>query len=170
MTARALLTSFALALAACGQAQAPAPEVDMNSPGMELPLAADLLASEPLAGAWESVGDGATIGVRFTPTSYPDTLTIGCNSGTGQAFINWAMSDTTQDGEMRITTAAETLVFAATAMNDGMHLLGADAAGADPRLAALKTPQERFAVQGLGQAIVLPWDASIAAALNECAG
>ncbi len=170
MTARALAFSFALALAACGQARAPAPEIDPNSPGMELPLAADLLAGEPLAGVWESVGDGATIGVRFTPTDYPDTLTIGCDSGTGQAFINWTLGDTVQDGEMRVYTAAETAVFAATAMNDGMHLLGAEIDGVDPRLAALKAPQARFAVQGFGQAIVLPWDQGIAAALNECAG
>jgi hypothetical protein len=34
----------------------------------------------------------------------------------------------------------------------------------------LKAPQARFAVQGFGQAIVVPWDASIAAVLNECVG
>ena len=43
-----------------------------------------------------------------------------------------------------------------------------DVDGADPRLVVLKTQQERFAVQGFGQAIVVPWDPSVAAVLNEC--
>lgn len=168
MIARALVVSFALVLTACGQTSAPELESDPASPGSELPLAADLLANEPLAGAWESVGDGATTGVRFTPANYPDTLTIGCNSGTRRAFINWTVSDPTENGDMRVYTVAETVAFPATATNDGAHILGVDVDGADPRLVVLKTQQERFAVQGLGQAIVVPWDASIAAALNEC--
>jgi hypothetical protein len=168
MIARALLVSFALVLTACGQTSAPAPESDTVSPGSELPLAADLLANEPLAGAWASVGDGATTGVRFTPANYPDTLTIGCNSGTRRAFINWTVSDPAENGDMRVYTAAETVAFPATAANDGAHSLGVDVGGADPRLVVLKTQQERFAVQGFGQAIVVPWDASVAAVLNEC--
>lgn len=170
MITRGLLVSVALALAACGQTSAPASESDPSSPGAELPVSADLLANEPLAGAWESVGDGATTGVRFTPTSYPNTLTIGCNSGTGRAFMNWTLSDATEDGDVRVYTAAETVTFAATGTNDGARMLGVDADGADPRWAVLKAPQERFAVQGFGQSIVVPWDTSIAAALNECAG
>lgn len=168
MIARACLVSFALVLAACGQASAPALESDPDSPGSELPLAADLLANEPLAGAWESVGDGATTGVRFTPANYPDTLTIGCNSGTRRALINWTLSDPAENGDMRVYTAAETVAFPATGANDGVHLLGVEVDGADPRLAVLKAPQARFAVQGFGQAIVVPWDARIAAVLNEC--
>jgi hypothetical protein len=168
MIARACLISFALVLAACGQASDPA--LNRSSPGNELPLAADLLANEPLAGAWESVGDGATTGVLFTPSGHPDTLTIGCNSGTRRAFINWTLSDPAESGEMRVYTATETVMFPATGTNDGAHLLGVEVAGADPRLAVLKAPQARFAVQGFGQAIVVPWDASIAAVLNECVG
>lgn len=168
MIARACLISFALVLAACGQASDPAR--DGASPGDELPLAADLLANEPLAGAWESVGDGATTGVLFTPSSDPGTLTIGCNSGTRRAFINWTLSAPAESGDMRVYTAAETVVFPATVTNDGAPLLGVDVDGADPRLAVLKAPQARFAVQGFGQAIVVPWDAKIAAVLNECVG
>jgi hypothetical protein len=170
MIARALLVSIALGLAACGQAQSPAIDSGRSSPGDEAPGAADLLANEPLAGAWESVGDGATTGVRFTPTSNPNTLTIGCNSGTGRAFMNWTLGDPTEDGDVRVFTAAETVSFAAMGTNDGAHMLGVDVDGADPRWAVLKAQQERFAVQGLGQSIVVPWDTSIAAALNECAG
>ena len=169
MIARALLISLALVLAACGQTSAPAIEAEPASPGNELPPAFDLLANEPLAGAWESVGDGATTGVRFTPASYPDTLTIGCHSGTRRAFINWTVREPIENGDMRVFTAADTVAFAATGTNDGVHILGVDVDGADPRLAALKAPQERFAVQGGGQAIVIPWDESIAAVLNDCA-
>lgn len=168
MIARACLISFALILAACGQASDPA--LDRASPGDELPLAADLLANEPLAGAWESVGDGATTGVLFTPSSDPGTLAIGCNSGTRRAFINWTLNAPAEGGDMRVYTAAETVVFPATGIYDGVPLLGVDVDGADPRLAVLKAPQARFAVQGFGQAIVVPWDAKIAAVLNECVG
>jgi hypothetical protein len=42
--------------------------------------------------------------------------------------------------------------------------------GADPRLASLKTVQERFAVQAFGQAMLVPWDARITATLDDCAG
>ena len=168
MIARACFVSFALVLAACGQAPDPAPVP--TSPGDEAPLAADVLANAPLAGAWESVGDGATTGVLFTPSSYPDTLTIGCDNGTRRAFINWTLSAPAESGEMRVYTAAETVVFPATGTNDGASLLSVDVDAGDPRLAALKAPQTRFAVQGFGQAIVVPWDAKIAAVLNECVG
>ncbi len=168
MIARACLIPFALVLTGCGQASDPAPSP--ASPGDESPLAADLLANEPLAGAWESVGEGATSGVLFTSSGHPDTLTIGCNSATRRAFINWTLSDPAESGDMRVYTAAETVVFPATGAHDGVHLLGVDVDGADPRLAVLKAPQARFAVQAFGQAIVVPWDSSIPAVLNECVG
>ena len=134
-----------------------------------MPVASELLAEAPLTGAWEAVGDGATVGVRFTSKDYPDTVTIGCDGGTRRAFINWTIRDPAQNGELRIYTAAKTETFAATGTNDGMHLLNVDVAGTDPRLAALKVKQDRFAVQGFGQAIVVPWAPSIADTLNECA-
>lgn len=169
MITRLLTASLALAIAACGQSAPPQAESDPKSPGNELPAAAELLANAPLAGAWEAVGDGATVGVRFTSKDYPDTVTIGCDGGTLRAFINWTVRDPAQDGELRIYTAAKTETFAAKGTNDGMHLLSVDVDGKDPRLAVLKVKQDRFAVQGFGQAIVVPWAQSIADTLNECA-
>jgi hypothetical protein len=168
MTSRTLALALALGLAACGQPALQAPS-DTNSPDNELPSAADLLAEAPLAGTWTPVGDGATVGVRFTAKDLPDTLTIGCDGGTLRAFINWTIRDPAQNGDVRIYTAAKTETFAATGTNDGLHLLSVDVAGNDPRLAVLKAPQNRFAVQGFGQAIVVPWVSEIASMLNECA-
>lgn len=170
MFARALVLSAALALAAASHAAPPVPDNDPNSPDNELPLASDLLANAPLKGTWEAVGDGATVGVRFTPKSYPNTLTIGCNGGNNRAFINWTLKDPTENGTVRVYTAAKTVAFDATAMNDGMHLLGVEVDGKDPRLDVLKVQQSKFAVQGFGQAIVVPWDARIADTLKDCAG
>ena len=169
MIRRILGASIALGLVACGQSSPPQGQSDPNAPGNELPVASELLANAPLAGTWEAVGDGATVGVRFTSKDYPDTVTIGCDGGTRRAFINWTISDPAQNGEVRIYTAAKTETFAATATNDGMHLLNVDVDGKDPRLAVLKAKQDRFAVQGFGQAIVVPWVQSIADNLNECA-
>ncbi len=97
-------------------------------------------------------------------------LTIGCNLGTGEAFINWPIGHEATDGNLRIYTAGETVTFAATGSNDNGHLQSVAVAGTDPRLAALRVQQERFAVDGFGLAMALPWDASIADALNGCAG
>lgn len=174
------IACIALALAVVGckpaatsepAAQIPAAEQpDPTSPGMELPVASELLAEAPLAGRWEQVGDGATTGVLFTPTDYPQTLGIGCDGGSGDVYINWTISDPSEDAEVRVYTLAKTEVFQATGFNDGTHMRAISVAGTDPRLAVLKTPQTSFAVQSTGEAIVVPWDASVAAALNDCAG
>jgi hypothetical protein len=170
MITRTLAVALALGLAACGQPSNQQAASDPNSPGNELPTAADLLSAPPLVGTWEAVGDGATVGIRFTSKDYPDTLTIGCDGGTMRAFVNWTISDAAQNGEVRIYTAAKTETFAATATNDGaMHLLSINVDGKDARLAPLKAKQDRFAVQGFGQAIVVPWVQGIADNLNECA-
>lgn len=91
MIARACLIPFARVLTGCGPASDPA--LSPSSPGDESPLAADLLANEPLAGAWESVGEGATSGVLFTSSGHPDTLTIGCNSATRRAMFYFDVDD-----------------------------------------------------------------------------
>ena len=169
MITRLLVASLALGIAACGQPSTPKSESDPNSPDNELPVAAELLANAPLAGAWEPVGDGATVGVRFTSKDYPDTLAIACDGGTRRVSINWTISDPAQNGELRVYTAAKTETFAAAGTNQGMHLLSVDVAGTDPRLAVLKVSQDRFAVQGFGQAIVVPWAPGIADTLKECA-
>lgn len=177
MMIRNLLLASVLALGACTQAAAPEDAPDTapaaaapDSPGNELPVAADLLAGAPLSGRWEDVGDGATVGVLFTSPDYADTLAIGCNTGTGEAYINWTIQNPAEDGEVRLYTGAKTETFDATGSNAGAAIRTIDVSGSDPRLAVLKTTQAKFAVQASGEAIVLPWDPSIARVLNECAG
>jgi hypothetical protein len=136
---------------------------------MELPVAAELLAAPPMAGTWTEVGDGADVGVRFAGPDYPDTLTIGCNEGTGRVFINWTVQNPAEDGEVRVYTLARTETFAATASNFEGAIRSIDVEGTDPRLAVLKTPQTVFGVQAAGEAIVVPWDPVIAGTLNGCA-
>lgn len=155
---------------AAGADQATAPAPDPQSPGNELPVAADLLAGAPLSGRWEDVGDGATVGVLFTSPDYADTLAIGCNTGSGEAYINWTIQNPAEDGEVRLYTEAKTETFAATGTNAGAAIRTIDVTGSDPRLAVLKTTQAKFGVQASGEAIVVPWDPSIARVLNECAG
>lgn len=162
-------SASALALAACGPQTADAPaEVDPNAPGMELPLAAELLATPPMTGTWTGVGDGAEVGIRFAGPDYPDTLTIGCSEGSGRVFINWSVQSPAEDGEVRIYTLARTETFAAIASNDGGAIRAIDVAGTDPRLEVLKTPQTVFGVQASGEAIVVPWDPQIAGTLAGC--
>jgi hypothetical protein len=167
-----LASASALALVACSPQGPAAPvegEVDQSSPGMELPVAAELLAGPPMSGTWTAIGDGADVGVRFAGPDYPDTLTIGCNEGSGRVFINWTVQNPTEDGEVRVYTLARTETFASTGSNDDGAMRAIDVEGADPRLAALKVPQTVFGVQASGEAIVVPWDPQIAATLDGCA-
>lgn len=150
------------------ESESPSAELATTSAGTELPGAAELLAGPALAGSWEPVGDGATTGVLFTPTDYPQTLTIGCEGGTGQVFINWTISSPADDSEVRIFTESQVVVFAARGLNDGATIRVVQVDSTDLRLAALKEPQTNFAVQSTGEAIVVPWDASVATALTDC--
>lgn len=139
-----------------------------TSPGDELPTAAELLANDALTGTWTEVGDDATIGLLFTTRDYPDTLAIGCQTAAGQAYINWTLSHPANNAEVRIYALARTVVFSATGLNDEVAMRAIDVAGTDPRLEALKVRQTKFAVQSEGEAIILPWDARIAAVLGDC--
>jgi hypothetical protein len=178
MKKRLLIVVPTLALVACNPAASPsgatptnaASPVDAASPDTELPDAAELLANEPLPGSWEQVSDASITGARFTSTGFPAEVTIGCDAGDNSAYINWGrLADPAVAGDIRIYTAAKTETFAATAMNDGDHLLAVSLPGNDPRLAVLRARQERFAVQGSGQSVVLRWDPLIAETLSECA-
>lgn len=179
MTKRLLMLVPAMALAACNPAASPGGATPTNaaapanaaSPGTELPDAAQLLANEPLAGAWEQVSDASVTGARFTSTGFPAEVTIGCDAGDNSAYINWGrLADPAVAGDIHVYTTAKTETFAATAMNEGDHLLAVNLPGNDPRLAVLRARQDRFAVQGAGQSVVLRWDPLIAATLSECAG
>lgn len=167
MPARALM--FALALAACGPAAEPAPAAP-EAPAATNPDAA-VLGSTPLEGAWALHGDGATVAAGFGPPESEYALVIGCNSGTGRAHINWSHElAPDQDTQLRIITEAETAEFPARSFNEGLPFVNVDIDGADPRLAALAAPQERFAVEVMGEASVVPWDQAIADALRDCGG
>lgn len=175
MITRAAYLAIGLALAGCSQGAPPATEAETAAPTDTMaddPVTADaeLLAGTVLQGRWEEVGDDADVGVRFTSPDYPDTLTIGCNQGSGDVYINWSVRDPLSDGEVRVITTGGAVTFAATAANYEENYLNIAVEGNDPRLASLKTVQERFAVQAFGQAILVPWVPSIAATLNDCPG
>lgn len=157
---------FGLVLS-CGGVAAAASDAP-TSPGDELPVAAELLANDALAGTWTEVGDDATIGLLFTAKDFPDTLAIGCQTAAGLAYINWTLSHPANDAEVRIYTLARTEVFSATGVNDAVGIRAIEVAGTDPRLVVLKARQAKFAVQGEGEAIILPWDARIATVLGDC--
>jgi hypothetical protein len=143
-------------------------ELGTTSADLELPTAAELLALPPLSGSWEQIGDEATSLVLFTPTDYPQTLAIGCDGDTGQALILWTISSPADDSEVRVYTESQVVVFAATGFNDEAPVRAVQVDSTDLRLAALKERQTHFAVQSTGEAILLPWDASIATALTNC--
>jgi hypothetical protein len=187
MNTRTTIIALGLTLAACNQgappaAEAESPTAETVSPSAEQPDTAALLERTPLRGNWESVGDEATTGVRFTAADARDTLTIGCNNGSGEAFVTWTPPNPiaitnriderypTQNGEVQITTAAGTVTFSGTGSNLDGHMVSLAEPGDDTRFAALKAQQDRFAVQAFGQTIVVPWSSSIADALSDCAG
>jgi hypothetical protein len=167
MAARPLL--FALALTACGPAAEPAPAAP-KAPAAANPDAA-VLGATPMDGAWTLLGDGATVAVGFGPPESEYALVIGCNSGTSRAHINWSYElAPDQDTQLRIITEAASVEFPARSFNEGLPFVNVDIDGADPRLAALAATQERFAVEVMGEADVLPWDQTIATALSGCGG
>lgn len=177
MTKSLLILSSLLALTACNQNAAPAtaPETDTAPVAAatpdSVPTPPDLLEGGPVSGTWEMVGDGATSGARFTATGGSPEITIGCNSGSGEAFINWTLGETATDGPITIATSGRTVEFDATASNDGgVHLLTADVAGTDPRLATLMTANATLGFGGPGPLVVLPPSVMIADVLNGCSG
>jgi hypothetical protein len=172
MIARANIMAVCIMLTACTEAADPAAERDTAATLLSDPAAGStaVLAGELVPGSWAVIGDGAITGVQFTSPNHPDTLTIGCNAGPGEAFINWTISEAAENGEVRIHTATDVVTFAATGSNEDGHLVNVTADGTDPRFAVLKTAQPRFAVEGFGRSFVVPWAASVAETLNECAG
>lgn len=182
MRTRSTLIALGLMLAACNQGDAPvSPTAETASPGNTVPAAAEVLARAPARGDWAAVADDGTTGVRFTAPGIRETLTIGCNAGAREAFVVWTPASPipvadpsadipTEDGEVRITTAAGTAVFVGTGSNIDGHMVSLAEPGGDARFAVLKVQQDRFAVQAFGQTIVVPWSSSIADALNACAG
>jgi hypothetical protein len=123
-----------------------------------------------LAGTWEDVGDGATVGARFTAVSGGTSVTIGCDGGTGRAFINWMLGKAGTDTGITINANGQTVSFDAVTTNDGAPMLSVDVAGDDPRLAALTARQPDVALAAAGQVVILPWTPSIATHLGGCTG
>lgn len=127
-------------------------------------------AAAPLSGTWEDIGDGATVGARFTAAQGGTSVTIGCDGGTGRAFINWMLASAGSDSGISINANGQTVSFDAIASNDGAPMLSVDVAGDDPRLAALAARQPDLALAAAGQVVILPWSPSIATHLRGCTG
>lgn len=177
MTKSLLILSSLLALTACNQNAAPAaaPENDTAPVAAatpdSVPTPPDFLEVGPVSGTWDMVGDDATSGARFTATGGTPVITIGCNSGSGEAFINWTLGEAATDGPITIATTGQTVEFSATASNDGgVHLLSADVAGTDPRVAILKSANSTLGFSGPAPLVILPPSAMVADVLNGCSG
>ena len=97
-------------------------------------------------------------------------MTIGCDGGTGRAFINWMLPSATTDSGISINANGQTVSFDAIASNEGAPMLSVDVAGDDPRLAALAARQPDLALAAAGQVVILPWSPSIATHLAGCTG
>lgn len=176
-----LASATALATSGCNQQPAPAAGDDPTAPAAPQAPAAEAApaapapatgapATAPLAGVWEDVGDGGTVGARFTAASGGTSMTIGCDGGTGRVFINWALTSGTSDRGLSINANGQTVSFDAVFSNDGAPMLSVDVAGDDPRLAALSARQPDLAVAAAGQVVILPWSPSIATHLAACKG
>lgn len=175
MAKRMMFGALAVLLAGCSAQETPAEPAASTAPDQAAGQAEALLARTPLAGSWEQIGDGAITSAQFKAPGAPDgaqnEINIGCNNGSARAFLNWTFAEPTTNGELRVHTAAGTIVFAAEAYNfENTHMLSVEVDGGDARLAGLKMPQPSLAFEGLGQAIVLPWDPKIAGELSACAG
>lgn len=177
MTKSLLILTSLLALTACNQNAAPAAEPESDTAPVaaatpdSVPTPPDLLEVGPVSGTWEMVGDGATSGARFTATGGTPAITIGCNSGSGEAFINWTLDQPVTDGLITIATSGQTVEFSATASNDGgVHLLSADVVGTDPRVAILKSANTTLGFSGPAPQVILPPSAMVADVLNDCSG
>jgi hypothetical protein len=123
-----------------------------------------------LAGTWEDIGDGATVGARFTATRGGTSVTIGCDGGTGRAFINWMLASNASDSGLSINGNGQTVNFDAVTSNDGAPMLSVDVAADDPRLAVLTARQPDVALAAAGEVVILPWSPSIATHLRGCTG
>jgi hypothetical protein len=170
---------FAIALlAACS----PAPQ--SNQSKTETPAAraapappaapnAAALSAAPAEGQWFFNSDEGVISANFGPPESEGILSIVCNEPDRRISLHYGGELTPdQDTTLRILTATQSLDIPARSHNDGLPAVSADIAADAPQhaalLGALSTQQERFAIVGAGDTVVLPWDQSIARALANC--
>jgi hypothetical protein len=171
-------TVFALALlAACSPAPQSNTERKTETPAAQAaptqaPNAAALSAT-PAEGQWFFNGDEGVISANFGPPESEGILSIVCNAGDRRISLHYNGELTPdQDTTLRILTAAQSLELPARSHNEGLPGISADIAADAPEhaalLNALSAQQQRFAITGAGDTIVLPWDQSIPRALTGC--
>jgi len=167
-------TVFAMALlAACS----PAPQSKPSTPAAQAtPTQASnvaALAATPAEGQWFFNGDEGVVSANFGPPESEGILSIVCNEGDRRISLHFNGELTPdQDTTLRLLTATQSLELPARSHNDGLPGISADIAAGAPQhaalLNALTAQQQRFAITGAGDTIVLPWDQSIPRALAGC--
>jgi hypothetical protein len=167
---------FAIALlAACS----PAPQSKTETPAAQAaptPAAAPnaaALSAAPAEGQWFFNGDEGVISANFGPPESEGVLSIVCNEPDRRISLHYNGELTPdQDTTLRILTATQSLDLPARSHNDGLPGISADIVADAPQhaalLGALSAQQERFAIVGAGDTVVLPWDQSIPRALANC--
>ncbi len=171
---RALFALFLLAACSpapqnsnAGKTQTPAPQAAPVAPN------AAALAATPAEGQWFFNGDEGVISANFGPPESEGILSIVCNAGDRRISLHFNGELTPdQDTTLRLITATQSLELPARSHNDGLPGISAEIAADAPQhgalLAALTVRQQRFAIVGAGDTVVLPWDPSIARALAGC--
>ena len=167
-------TLFAIALlAACS----PAPQSKTETPASQAaPTPASnaaALTATPAEGQWFFNGDEGVISANFGPPESEGILSIVCNEPNRRISLHFNGELTPdQNTTLRILTATQSLELPARSHNEGLPGISADIAADAPQhaalLDALSAQQQRFAITGAGDTIVLPWDQSIARALTNC--
>jgi hypothetical protein len=169
---------FAIALlAACSPAPQNNTEGKTETPAAQAaptpaPNAA-ALAGTPAEGQWFFNGDEGVISANFGPPESEGILSIVCNEGDRRISLHFNGELTPdQDTTLRVLTATQSLELPARSHNEGLPGISADIAADAPQhaalLDALSAQQQRFAITGAGETVVLPWDQSIARALAGC--
>ncbi len=166
-----------LLLAACS----PAPQ-NSNAGKTETPAAqatstqapnAAALSATPAEGQWFFNGDEGVISANFGPPESEGILSIVCTEGDRRISLHYNGELTPdQDTTLTLITATQSLEIPARSHNEGLPGISAEIAANAPQhgalLAALTAQQQRFAIVGAGDTVVLPWDQSIARALAGC--
>jgi len=171
-------TVFAIALlAACSPAPQNNTERKPSTPAAQAaPTPASnaaALAATPAEGQWFFNGDEGVISANFGPPESEGILSIVCNEGDRRISLHFnGELRPDQDTTLKLLTATQSLEIPARSHNDGLPGISADIAADAPQhaalLDALSAQQQRFAITGAGDTIVLPWDQSIPRALAAC--
>lgn len=171
---RLSLLAVPLFLAACGPA-APPPQPLPDATGLPMangePSVVDntaLLAAAPAEGQWRY--DDRSDTAIFGPTDSEYVFKAACSASTGHIRLILRLEDALPSFTfLRILTVDRTHEFEARSFDGNVPNVSAGMNGSETRLADLARTQERFAVQFEDARMVIPWDPSIARALNRCA-